>query len=274
MARPTRITPGAPCWVDLSTSDQDRAREFYSAVFGWTAGEADPQFGGYFLFLKDGLPVAGCMGRMPDQEGPDAWLVHLATDDVQRTLAAVREHGGQVHVDAMDVADLGRMSVLTDPSGAALGAWQPKSFHGFGIAYENQAPAWFELHTRKYEAAVAFYRDVFGWKTETASDNDQLRYTLLKPGDTQLAGIMDDTPHTPPSVPSHWTVYFGTADADATAATVAKLGGSVLMPPMDTPYGRLAGCTDPTGAQFNLLQETAAMPLATAGEPTSARVSQ
>lgn len=34
MARPTRITPGAPCWVDLSTSDQARAREFYGAVFG------------------------------------------------------------------------------------------------------------------------------------------------------------------------------------------------------------------------------------------------
>jgi predicted enzyme related to lactoylglutathione lyase len=54
------VTTGAPCWMDLLTSDTGRAREFYGRVFGWTAGEASPEFGGYFMFFIDGAPVAGC----------------------------------------------------------------------------------------------------------------------------------------------------------------------------------------------------------------------
>ena len=37
---------GAPCWVDLLTSDADRSRSFYSELFGWKAEEPAPQFGG------------------------------------------------------------------------------------------------------------------------------------------------------------------------------------------------------------------------------------
>ena len=54
-----RAPVGAPCWVDLMTSDVDAARAFYTRVFGWTAEEPNPEFGGYFSFLKDGVPVGG-----------------------------------------------------------------------------------------------------------------------------------------------------------------------------------------------------------------------
>jgi len=259
MARTEQHPKGAPCWVDLSTSDTARARDFYTALFGWTAEEPDAAHGGYFSFLKDGVRVAGCMGRAPGQEGPDVWVVHLSTPDARRTLEDAKAHGGQVIVDAMDVDDLGTMSLILDPSGAPVGAWQPGTHKGFGVAYESGAPAWFELHTRDYARAVDFYRDVFGWQTVTASDSDELRYTLLQPGETQLAGIMDDTPHTPDTVRSHWTVYFGVADADAAVARIREMGGTILMEPMDTPYGRLAAAVDPTGASFNLMQATPAM---------------
>lgn len=263
MARPTSHEKGAPCWIDLSTSDPQRAREFYTALFGWTAEEPEEQFGGYCNFRKEGLRIAGCMGRMPGQEGPDAWMVHLSTPDARKTLEEAKAHGGTVAVEAMDVADLGTMSVIIDPTGAPVGAWQPGSHQGFGAVYEDDAPAWFELHTTDYAGAIAFYRDVFGWKTVTASDTEQLRYTLLQPGDTQLAGLMDEG-----SRPSHWIVYFGVADADATVARIKELGGGVVMEPEDTPYGRLAAVTDPTGAAFNLLQQTAAM--GAPSEPTAA----
>ena len=78
MTRPT----GAPCWMDLLTSDTARAREFYAEVFGWTAGEAAEQFGGYFMFMRDGVPVAGCMPKVagvPGMEGPDMWGVYLSS---------------------------------------------------------------------------------------------------------------------------------------------------------------------------------------------------
>ena len=52
---------GAPCWVDLFTSDPDKSRAFYGELFGWTAEDAGEEYGGYINFSKDGVPVAGCM---------------------------------------------------------------------------------------------------------------------------------------------------------------------------------------------------------------------
>jgi predicted enzyme related to lactoylglutathione lyase len=61
-------------------------------------------------------------------------------------------------------------------------------------------------------------------------------------------------------VPAHWTVYFAVADTDATVAKLTELGGSVVEPAMDTPYGRIAGVTDPMGARFKLVGPNEAMP--------------
>ena len=58
----------------------------------------------------------------------------------------------------------------------------------------------------------------------------------------------------PEGTPSHWIVYFGTADVDAAVAAVERLGGGVMQPSMDTPYGRMAFVTDPFGAPFALHQ--------------------
>ncbi len=61
------IAIGAPCWIDLWTSDVEAARRFYAELFGWVAEEANPDFGGYFMFTQQGHPVAGAMGSMPDR---------------------------------------------------------------------------------------------------------------------------------------------------------------------------------------------------------------
>jgi predicted enzyme related to lactoylglutathione lyase len=49
-------------------------------------------------------------------------------------------------------------------------------------------------------------------------------------------------------------VYFGVADTAATAAAAERAGGSVLAPPFETPYGRLAALADPGGATFWVIQ--------------------
>lgn len=87
---PTRDTApiGAPCWVDLMTSDTERSRTFYCQLFGWTAEDPAEEFGGYFNFTKDGVRVAGCMSSQPGSEVPDVWSVYLATDDARKTVDA------------------------------------------------------------------------------------------------------------------------------------------------------------------------------------------
>ncbi|HEV7450406.1 MAG TPA: VOC family protein [Pseudonocardiaceae bacterium] len=259
---PTRDTApiGVPCWVDLMTSDTERSRAFYCQLFGWTAEEPAEEFGGYFNFTKDGVRVAGCMASRPGSEVPEVWSVYLATDDARKTVDAAVANGGQVLVPAMDVGDLGTMAVVSDPGGAGLGLWQAGLHQGFGVHGELGAPSWFELHTRDYQVAVAFYRTVFGWDTHVVSDTPEFRYTTLRHGEGWLAGIMDAAGFLPDGVPAHWSVYFGVDDTDAALAKIVDLGGSILMAAQDTPYGRLATAADPTGAQFKLVAPNEAMP--------------
>jgi len=245
------------------TSDTQRARVFYTELFGWTADEANAEFGGYFNFRKDGVLVAGCMARDSGNPMPDAWSVHLATDDAAKTLEMALAHGGRVMIEPMHVGELGTMAAVIDPGGAVVGVWKPGLHKGFGVVGEPGAPSWFELHTRDYDTAVAFYRDVFRWDTHVEEDSPEFRYTTQRDGETQLAGIIDATKYLPEGVPAHWVLYFGVDDTDAAVAKVVDLGGSVVQPADDTPYGRIAAVTDATGANFRLVAPNAAMPART-----------
>ena len=80
----------------------------------------------------------------------------------------------------MPVADLGIQAVMTDPTGADLGAWQAGTFPGFTVLAEHGAPSWFELSTREYATAVAFYQSVFHWEPAVVGDSPEFRYTTLQ----------------------------------------------------------------------------------------------
>lgn len=242
---------GAPCWVDVMTPDPDATRAFYCDLFGWTVDDPGPDYGGYANFAKDGVWVAGSMGTAAG-DPTSFWTIYLATDDVKRTVDAAKTAGVPVYLEPQPVMALGTMAMVADPGGAAVGIWQPGEHKGFGIWAEPSSPSWFELHTREYEASVEFYRDVFGWDAHVASDEPDFRYTTLGEGDGALAGIMDGT-QVLGDQPATWTVFFGVADTDSALAKVEQLGGATVMPAMDSPYGRLAAATDPTGALFKLV---------------------
>jgi uncharacterized protein len=252
MTRPN----GAPSWLDLLTSGSARAREFYAGVFGWTAGEAAEQFGGYFMFFADGVPVAGCMPKIsgvPGMEGPDAWGVYLSSPDVKGTVEAALARGGTLREGPTDFADLGVEAILDDSTGARIGVWQAKSFAGTGAFGQPGTPAYFELLTRDYATSVGFYASVFGWDAQVVSDTPEFRLTALKDGADTIAGIMDASGFLPADAGDHWNVYIQVPDTDAALATITKLGGTVAEPAIDTPYGRLAAATDPMGARFKLV---------------------
>jgi uncharacterized protein len=248
---------GAPCWIELFTSDVEKGRAFYHELFGWTSDDPAEEFGGYFTFYKDGVRVAGGMHNDGQSGAPDVWSVYLACEDAKATADAAKSNGGQVVVDPMEVMDLGSMVVVSDSGGAAIGGWQPGTHQGFGVYAEPDTPYWFELQTRDYDASVDFYRKVFGWDAHVASDTPELHYTTLGEGEAALAGIMDASAFLPDGVPGQWSIYFGTDDADATLAKIVELGGSIVQPVEATPYGRLATATDPSGINFKLIQPPA-----------------
>ncbi|HWS92404.1 MAG TPA: VOC family protein, partial [Mycobacterium sp.] len=140
----------------------------------------------------------------------------------------------------------------TDPSSAFFGLWQPLEHRGFEVIGEAGSPAWHQLTTRDYRAAVDFYREVLGWRTEQVSDTDEFRYTTAWFGDQQLLGVMDGAGCLPDGVPSNWSIFFGAEDVDKALQVISDNGGAVVRAAEDTPYGRLAAATDPTGVIFNL----------------------
>jgi predicted enzyme related to lactoylglutathione lyase len=251
MPIPDIDTAGAPCWIELSTKDPDASHRFYGELFGWTVQDPGEEYGGYVNFLSTGQLIAGCMRNEPDQ-----WVVYLRSDDAKSTADTAAANGGQVVIGPMDVMELGTMAFVIDNGQAGVGIWQPGLHRGFEVVGEPGAPAWFELHTRDYDAAVDFYRKVFDWDAHVASDEPTLHYTTLGEGESALAGIMDASAFLPAGAPSSWSVYFAVDDADATLAKAVELGGSIVQPAEDTPYGRLAQAADSTGALFRLAQRT------------------
>lgn len=243
--------PGAPCWIELHTSDPDRSLPFYSQLFGWeTSQGGGEEAGGYIDLVLDGTNVGGCM-RNEGTGAPDGWLTYLATADVDAVAAATPAKGGTVVVEPRDVLDLGKMAFVAAPGGGGVGVWQPGTLTGFEVHGEPGTPYWFELHTPDYDGAVAFYRDVLGWDTHTGSDEPEFRYTTLGTGEHQLAGIMDAAAFLPPGA-GQWSIYFTSPDVDASLRNVLDLGGTVVRDAEDTPYGRLAEAQDPTGVSFKL----------------------
>ena len=246
---------GVPCWADLASSDPQRAREFYGGLLGWRATE--PGTGGYLDFLHRGAVVAGMMPNSPETAFPDTWTVYLAYRDAEGSADAAADAGGQVVLEPQQVGQKGSMALLGDPSGGTIGVWQPAEHPGFARIDEAGAPVWYELLTGDYPSALRFYRDVFGWDTEVLSDTSEFRYTTVQSNGRPVAGVMDGAADLPEGTPSHWELYFGHDDVDAAADLAEELGGSVLTPPEDSPYGRMVQLADPTGASFWLMEAEA-----------------
>ena len=126
MSLPENRPAGAPCWIDLVTSDLDAAQAFYGGLFGWTGAAADQEtYGGYVTFTLGEDDVAGCMRKSSSMQAmPDAWSVYLASADTRATVLAAQNRGAPVFVEPMPIPQVGVMAVVADPGGASIGIWQ------------------------------------------------------------------------------------------------------------------------------------------------------
>jgi uncharacterized protein len=249
--------PGTPSWVELSSSDADASAAFYGELMGWEATAPGPveETGGYRMFQQDDKRVAGLMPHM--QEGqPTAWATYISVADADETADKVKEAGGTVMVEPMDVMDIGRMAYFVDPTGAVFGVWQPKSFSGADLVNEPASLAWNEVLTRDADANKRFYPAVFGWEPgkpefEGAPDD----YVVWMRDGQPVGGMMQMSDEQfPPEVPSFWNVCFSVNDCDATVEKARELGGTVVQEPVSMPIGRFAGIIDPQGAGFAIMQ--------------------
>ncbi len=255
----TRFVTGSPNWLDLGTPDLEAAARFYRGLFGWTFQTAGPDAGGYGMFQLDGRTAAGGMTVTPEQ-GPPAWAAYFQTPDVEATAAAVRDNGGTVVFEPMDIFDQGRMAFFTDPTSAGFGAWQPGRNKGLDVVNDPGSLSWLELYTPDPETELRFYARVFGWETSSMPLPDGSGpYTMLNPAgagtDAMFAGVVPLSTDPSRTAGPYWLPYFEVEDCHASVAKAEELGGKVRMALVDMEgVGRFAELADPTGARFAVMQ--------------------
>ena len=235
-------------WTDLCADDPESAKEFYSALFGLSfLDETDESGNVYTLGLKNDRPVLGLMAKPPEmaQAGvPNCWETYIKVNDVEASLAKVAPARGTAMGPVMQVSEAGRLAVVADPTGGVVVLWEALDHEGAHLVNEHGTLCWNELITSDVDAAMAFYSDLLGWAP-------------VPLGMGGLVGIrqgkdMIGSAGPPPveGIPTHWAVYFAVDGCDATVEQCQSLGGSVTVPPMAMPPGRMAQLSDDQGAIF------------------------
>ncbi|HEX3087968.1 MAG TPA: VOC family protein [Ilumatobacteraceae bacterium] len=268
--------PGVPCWLDIRPSDPQAAKEFYGGVFGWefvdTAPEGAPV--PYYVAQLRGLSVAAIGGARPGADG-SGWNPYTAVDSADRAVERVRQAGGTVVSEPMDIPGAGRMASFADSEGAVFSVWEARGFNGAQLVNEPGTWNFSELHTSDPGSAAKFYRTVFDWDVVDFSVGDSAyRFFKLDGYGASLAKnnpefaeriaadesaaafadvvatLIDESSGPEASSAARWSVTFAVDDADAIAAETERLGGKIIVPPFDVEPVRMTVLADAQGAVF------------------------
>lgn len=246
-------------WYELMSTDPQAALDFYAGLTGWShqpyegpGPEGEPT-GDYNMWMMGEEPMAGNF-QLPteaqEQGAPTHWVGYVHVDDVDATKAKAIELGATELV-SMDLPEVGRFSMIHDPQHAVIALFQPSDEPG---PEQPAAPgrfSWHELMTDDYEAAFAFYSELFGWEIMEDMDmGERGIYRLYGRNGKQLGGMFNR----PAEVPvSSWLYYVDVPNVDESAAAITAAGGKVVMGPFEVPGGgRIVQAMDPQGGMFAL----------------------
>jgi predicted enzyme related to lactoylglutathione lyase len=112
--------------VELNTTDVDKAKAFYGTLFDWKL--EDVSMGDMvYTMIKVGEGTGGGLMKHPVPGAPSAWLAYVQVDDIAAATQKAKSLGATIMKDVTEVMGAGWLSILIDPTGAALGLWKPKT---------------------------------------------------------------------------------------------------------------------------------------------------
>jgi predicted enzyme related to lactoylglutathione lyase len=118
---------GLIAWVDQTSEDAEKVRDFYEAVVGWQPSPV--KMGDYsdFNMMRpdDDHPVAGvCHSRGHNADLPTGWLIYIIVENLDSSMEACTRMGGKVVAGPKDLGEHGRYCVVEDPGGALAALYQ------------------------------------------------------------------------------------------------------------------------------------------------------
>ena len=112
--------------MELSSTDVNKAKDFYGKLFSWKM-EDMPMPEGTYTLINVGEGTGGGMMKQMIPGAPSMWLAYVNVDDVEAATSKAKSLGANVMKDKTAVKDMGWFSIITDPTGAMLGLWQNKA---------------------------------------------------------------------------------------------------------------------------------------------------
>jgi uncharacterized protein len=112
--------PGTFCWETLNTTDIDRAKDFYTKVMGWKGGSGP---GNMLVFTAGEAQVADVEAAPPGV--PSHWLLHVVVDKLEAAREKAESLGAKVLMAEIPIPTVGRIAIITDPTGAAISLFEP-----------------------------------------------------------------------------------------------------------------------------------------------------
>jgi uncharacterized protein len=116
---------------EVPVDDMERAKKFYSEVFGWQMFPPDPVMGyqsvGTTPVNERFMPKepGAINGGMVPRQGPNKHpIITLDVDDIDAALEGVKEHGGKVTMKKTAAGNMGFYAYFEDSEGNVMGLWQ------------------------------------------------------------------------------------------------------------------------------------------------------
>jgi predicted enzyme related to lactoylglutathione lyase len=112
--------------VELATTDLGKAKTFYGNLFSWKLEDMEMGPTGTYTMIKVGSGTGGGMLKHPVPGAPSAWLAYVQVDDINAATAKAKSLGATIMKDVTEIPGAGWLSIIIDPTGAALGLWKNK----------------------------------------------------------------------------------------------------------------------------------------------------
>jgi predicted enzyme related to lactoylglutathione lyase len=109
--------------IELQTQDLEKSKKFYAGMFDWKLEEFPAMD---YTIINVGEGTGGGMMKKTDPGIPDNWLSYILVDDVAASTKKAQTLGATICKDVTEVPGMGWFSVITDPTGATFGLWQPQ----------------------------------------------------------------------------------------------------------------------------------------------------
>jgi predicted enzyme related to lactoylglutathione lyase len=244
-------------WEELMTTDVASAAAFYGKVGGLKTQQApfDPK---YTMFQGSNGNMGGVM-LLPDEAKkggtPPCWVSYIGVDNTDQAARMVTSLGGKVDKAPWDIADGGRIAIVSDPQGAIFAIYSNPKATAAPPAPRLGHASWHELATTDHVAAFSFYQNLFGWHVVNDMDMGpgMGTYRMFAPQESKDAfGGMYTKPAQQPGPPA-WLPYIKVADVKAATGRAKSLGAQIVHGPAEVPGGGwITMGVDPQGVMFAL----------------------